>query len=260
MNCSWTARRSMRWIPRCARPRRRDRRRGRRRARRESCCPADRRCFPPAWMCRTCCRSATIAPRSKSAGSSSSRPRARWRKSPVPVVAAIAGHAPGGRLRAGAVLRLPGHGARARIRIGLNETQVGLVAPKASSTCCAASSARIAPNACWCRANWSTPNGAGDRPGRRTRRDRRRRHARARLARGTARSYRASRCCRRARSRARTWSRPCSPSASSSIASSMRWFSPDTQAGLRALVAQARQISRRCSRQASPVATGRADR
>ena len=66
--------------------------------------------FRRAWTCPTCCRWATTAPRCWPRGTRSSTPRARW---PMPGAGGRRDRRPRARrrLRAGAVLRLPGDGA-----------------------------------------------------------------------------------------------------------------------------------------------------
>ena len=208
-------------------------------ARRAWCCRAGRRCFPPGSTCRTCCRSATTAPRCRPRGKRSSTPRARWRQCPVPVVAAIAGHAPAG----GCVLalccdyRVMASGAVSAS--ASTKRRSAWSRPKASSTCCGAWSARIAPNACWSPANWSMPNArwrsawSTNWPRSTTSPSRARVWLEALLA-----LPRQPMLQTRAIARADVDRGAAAGAASSSTASSMPGSAPDTQAGLRALIAK----------------------
>ena len=95
------------------------------RARRASCCRVERR-FSAGLDVRTCCRCSADEV-GAALGFSARGPSAR--AVPVPVAAALAGHAPAG----GCVLALCCDYrvmASGGYRIGLNETQVGLVAPE----------------------------------------------------------------------------------------------------------------------------------
>ncbi len=97
------------------------------------CSPAANEFFQPAWTCHICSATATTAQSYATVGSTSSPLRA-LADSTIPVVAALTGHAPAG----GCVLALccdyrvmarspdPAH----PVSIGLNETEVGLVAPE----------------------------------------------------------------------------------------------------------------------------------
>jgi hypothetical protein len=88
---------------------------------------------PAAWTCRTCSRMAMTSTSCWTPGTPSLAPCAPGRE---PHSGGRGDHRPrpGGWLRAGAVLRLPGDGAQRRsvapYAIGLNEVQVGLIAPE----------------------------------------------------------------------------------------------------------------------------------